>query len=169
LVAAGVLSADVAQMLYSASPFHSEQLKARLNKFWMVSHPRAVDDGGVRPLLACWGGEVASMWTRDLKLLGLLSATGKPRIVELGVPMALTRHSYQAGVAIVATFGRSLSCIPSKHAFDLYAIAPLGPEAVLAVHTEGDANYAAMGRSYPDGFIDVDVGRWKELTGEEED
>lgn len=39
---------------------------------------------------------------------------------------------------------------------------------MLAVHTDGDAAFAAIGKSYPPGYIDVDIGRWKELTGEED-
>ena len=114
LVAVGVLQAQVADSLYAKSPFHSDQMKARSNKFWMASHPIAIDDRGVEPLLARWGGEVASFWTKDPALLAPLAAMGRPCVLELAVPLALTRHSHSAGQAVVATFGRSLGCIPSK-------------------------------------------------------
>ena len=70
--------------------------------------------------------------------------------------------------AVVATFGRSLGCIPSKHDFDLYVSAPLASASVLAVHAEGDASFDAMGRGYPEGYVDVGPGHWKEVTGEDE-
>jgi hypothetical protein len=168
LVASGGLGMQLADALYVASPFHSDQLGARSNKFWMVSHPLAIDDGGVMPLMAHWGGEVASMWTKDPALLTPLAATGKPRVLELAVPLALTRHSYPAGEAVIATFGRTLGCVPSKHAFDLYVAAPLGPDALVEVHSEGDASFDALGQSYPKGYVDVDIGPWKELTGDDD-
>jgi hypothetical protein len=82
LVASGALTAQLADALYGKSPFHSDQLKARSSKFWLVSHPVAVNDSGVEPLMAHWGGEVASFWTKDPILLALLAATGEPREVD---------------------------------------------------------------------------------------
>jgi hypothetical protein len=168
LVASGSLSAQSADALYAGSPFHSDQLKARSNKFCMVSHPVAIHDCGVEPLMAHWGGEVASMWTKDPVLLAPLAATGEPRVIELGVPLALTRHSYSAGEAVVATFGRALGCIPGNHSFDLYVTTPLRPDSVLRVHNEGESSFQAIGLSYPEGYVDVDIGYWKELTGEDD-
>jgi hypothetical protein len=167
LVASGALSTQSADALYAASPFHSDQFEARSNKFWLASHPVAIHDEGVAPLMAHWGGEVASMWTKDPVLLAPLAATGHARVIELAVPLALTRHSYWAGKAVVATFGRALGCIPNKHFFDLYVTTPLRPNSVLRVHSEGEASFEAMGLSYPEGYVDVDIGHWQELTGEE--
>lgn len=169
LVMAGELSREIADALFRESPFHSEQLESRSGKFWMTSHPAAIDYSGVEPLLAHWGGEVASMRTKDPALLTPLAAIGKPRVIELAVPLSMTRqHELAAGEAVIATFGRAMGCIPSKSAFDLYVKAPLGGDAVLAIHTEGDTAFTAIGRGYPTGYIDVDIGRWKELTGEED-
>jgi hypothetical protein len=129
----------------------------------MVSHPVAADDGGVTPLMAHWGGEVGSMWTKDSVLLAPLAVIGTPCIIELAVPLALTKHSYSAAQAIVATFGRKLGCVPSKNAFDLYVTTPLGPNAILQVHNEGDPSFHAMGIKYPEGYVDVDLGHWNEI------
>jgi hypothetical protein len=167
LVASSQLNAQQADALYAASPFHSNQLESRSNKFWLVSHPQAVDDGGVKPLMAHWGGEVASMWTKDPALLGPIAVVGKPRVVEVAVPLAVTPNSDSAAGAVIATYGRALGCIPSAHSFDLWVTAPLGSDAIIRVHTEGDTFFHAMGRSYPEGFVNVDVGHWKELTGED--
>lgn len=168
LVAAGNLSADIANQLYDASPFHSDQLDARSDKFWMVSHPIAIDDGGVVPLMNHWGGEVASMWIRNTTLGAHLTKLGKARIIEVAAPLDATRHVHNASKAVVATFGRARGAIPDRSTFDLYVKTPLPASAVLAVHTEGEEKFAAMGRSYPAGFVDIDVGHWKELTGEDD-
>lgn len=167
LISTRTLSRAIADKLYAQSPFHSDQLESRSDKFWMTSHPIEVHDSGVTPLMAHWGGEVASMWTRDQSLLTPLGAIGKPRIIEIAVPMLATRHSFSAGKAVLATFARSRGCISEKQAFDLYAKEQLSPSSILAVHTEGDQAFVDMGRSYPPGYVNVSIGYWKELTGED--
>lgn len=168
LVVSGQLLAADAQVLFTKSPFHSEQRQGRSGKFWMTSHPVSVEDGGVVPLMERWGGEVASFWLRDPKLSSSLAEIGTARVIEIAAPLEKTRHSHSAATAAVATFGRTAGAIPEKSDFDLYVNAPLEPGSVLAVHTEGDANFAAIGKSYPPGYVDVDTGRWKELTGEDD-
>jgi hypothetical protein len=167
-VEAGDLGQGVAEQVFAASPFHSDQLGARSNKFWMTSHPIAVDDTGVEPLMARWGGEVASFWMTDIGNLTTLASIGRRSIVELAVPIALTCHAYSASEAVIATFGRSLGCIPSKMAFDLYVTAPLPGSAVLDIHADPDPRFSAMGVAYPPGFVDIDIGRWEELTGKDD-
>ena len=167
LVASGDLTSAHAEALYAASPFH-EQLKSRSDKFWMTSHPTAIDDGGVEPLMDHWGGEVASMWMKDEALLAPLATIGQPRILEMAVPLALTNHAFSAACAVVATYGRAHGAHPEKKAFDLYVNQPLPPSALLAVHSQGEASFDAMGRSHPAGFVDVSIGFWKELTGEDD-
>lgn len=168
LVGAGALDGDQAAAIIAASPFQTDQLKSRRDRFWMTSHPIAIDDSGVEPLMAHWGGEVANMFLRDEALLGVLAAIGRPRIVELAVPLRYTRHAYSAAEAVVATFARACGAIPAKQAFDLNVDTPLPASAVLAVHTEGEPVFDAVGRTQPAGFVDVDIGRWKELTGEDD-
>ena len=167
-VTAGNFSQSVADDLFAASPFHSDQLGGRKDKFWMTSHPTAIDDSGVVPLMARWGGEVASFWQQDTMHLATLAGVGRRSIVELAAPLARTRHAHSAAEAVLATFGRSRGSIPSKYAFDLYAKSPLPASAVLAIHAEPDPTFAAMGATFPAGFVDVAIGRWKELTGEED-
>ncbi|MBM1556219.1 hypothetical protein JQV19_06095 [Sulfitobacter mediterraneus] len=168
VIASDGLSADTADRLYDASPFQSDQQKSRSGKFWMTSHPIEVSDAGVRPLMERWGGEVASFWINDETASEPLRKLGKARIVEIATPIGATNHAYNAGEAAVATFGRARGAIPDKSAFDLYVKKPLPPNAVLTIHTEGETAFKAVGTSYPPGFVDVDLGRWKELTGEED-
>jgi hypothetical protein len=146
-VAVGEISADIADALYAASPFHHpEQVGPRSGKFWMTSHPVEIGDGGVEPLLSSWGGEAVYFWLQDPQLKVVVAGLGKPRIIEVAVPLEATRHAYAAGKAIVATFALSIGCTPDHGAFDLYVTRALGPEAVLAVHTEGEAGFAQIGK-----------------------
>jgi hypothetical protein len=49
-VAAGVISDEIANALFAASPFqHSEQVGPRSDKFWLTSHPVEIGDSGVNP------------------------------------------------------------------------------------------------------------------------
>lgn len=153
-VAAGAFSADVTEALFAGSPFQSEQLASRSNKFWMVSHPRQTEDGGVKLLLESWGGEAIYFWQRESDLQSLLKRIGRPRVIELAVPLASTNHAYSAGRAVVSTYARALDCHADSGAFDLYARQVLGPEAILKIHSEGDMTFAAIARSYPAGFSD---------------
>jgi hypothetical protein len=152
-VADGVLSAEIADALFAASPFHhKEQSFGRSDKFWMTSHPMSTDYDGVMPLLGSWGGEAVYFWLQDPTLEKLVASIGKPRVLELAVPIVATRHAYSAAKAVVATFGRTLGCQPEVGVFDLYATRALGSEAVIAIHTEGQPDFAALAREYPAGF-----------------
>lgn len=161
-VVAGTFTQDVADRLFADSPYQSDQLDARSGKFWMTSHPVDIEDGGVELLLESWGGEAAYFWQQDAALQGILKQIGRPRILEIAMPLLHSRHSYSAAQAVVATYGRTLGCKPDKHAFDLYNHQALGPAHILAVHSEGESSFSAMARGYPVGFVDVNLGRWGE-------
>jgi hypothetical protein len=148
-VAAGEFDDTTAERLLAGSPFHHDHRGSRANKFWMVSHPHEPDDSGVELLLESWGGEVVYFWQRDPELQALLQTIGRSRVLELAVPMAKAWSSSAAGAAVVAAYGRSLGCHYDSKMFDLYAHQPLGPESVLAVHSEGESGFAGLGRTYP--------------------
>lgn len=166
-VEAGAISADAAEHILAKSPFQTTQFDSRVNRFWMTSHPVEVGNVGVQPLLMHWGGEVASMFLRDESILTSIAAVGRSRVVELAVPVKLADAGYKTGRAVIATFARSKGAIPEKFDFDLRVTTALPPAAVLAVHTAGEETFDAIGRSYPAGYVDVSIGRWKELTGED--
>jgi hypothetical protein len=120
----------------------------------MTSHPFGVDYSGVELLLGHWGGEGVYFWQKDSKLVELVQGFGRPRVIELAVPMRVTRQSYWAAKAVAATFVRALGCEPDWSEFDLYATCALSADAVLKVHTEGEPDFAALARGYPTGFVD---------------
>jgi hypothetical protein len=151
-VTAKAFSAADANTLYKASPFH-EQENIRSGRFWMTSDPTAPDDGGVRLLLGNWGGEATYFWLEDERLKKLVAVIGRARILEIAIPVSKTREWYSAGKAVVAAYARTLGCRPDRGAFDLYSTTSLEPAAVLAIHSEGDANFASMARGYPAGFM----------------
>lgn len=161
-VAAGTFTQEIADRLFADSPYQSDQLDARSDKFWMVSHPVDIEDGGVELLLESWGGESAYFWQRDAALQDLLKQIGRPRVLEIAMPLIHSRHGYSAAEAVVATYGRMLGCRPDKHAFDLYTHQPLGPAYILAIQSDGEPNFGAMARGYPVGFVDVNLDRWDE-------
>jgi hypothetical protein len=151
-VATGVFAPEVADALYAESPFH-QQLDSRSNKFWMSSHPLAIGDSGVTLLLGNWGGESVYFWLpKDAALRELVRNIGVPRVLEMAVPLNATNRASWAGDAVVRTFGRTLGHKPDFEAFDLYSIRALGPESVIAVHSQGEPDFAALAQGYPAGF-----------------
>lgn len=168
MVAAGMMSDNEAEGLFAASPFHSSQLESRSNKYWMVSTPVPPDDSGVELLLGHWGGEVAYFWLRDQGLIDRVGQLGRARVIEVAVPVAATRHSYSAGAAVIATFARTLGCKPDRKSFDLYTEQALGPEAILAVRTEGEAEFMTLAATYPLGSADPTIGDYDDLVAEME-
>lgn len=150
-VSAKMFSAPDADAIYAASPFH-EQKEIRSGKFWMTSDPVCIDDSGVELLLGHWGGEAAYFWLRDQRLTKLVAAIGRPRVVEVAISIANTNKWYSAGKAVVAAYTKSLGCRPDGGAFDLYSMTDLGPEAVLAIHTEGEEAFDMMACGYPSCF-----------------
>ncbi|HTW84506.1 MAG TPA: hypothetical protein VMD91_10590 [Candidatus Sulfotelmatobacter sp.] len=149
----GQISVEIANALFEASPLRDrQQADSRVNRFWMTSQPTAVDDDDVTLLLNNWGGEVVYFWLQDEYLERVVGGIGQPRVLELAVPLSATEHGYRAARAVLATFARSLGCDTSYESFDLCAIRPLGPEAVLAVHTEGEATFERIGKGYPTSF-----------------
>jgi hypothetical protein len=140
------------EALEAESPLHS-QMNGRRGKFWMASHPIAIEHGDVERLLKYWGGEVASFHLNNERLLARLARIGFPRVIEVAVPLAATKHTFAAVQAVVATFGRSFNCTVDQEGFDLYTETALSATAVLRVHSIGEANYELMGQTYPSNFI----------------
>jgi len=151
-VAAGEFTSDVAERLWKDSPFQM-QADIRSGRFWMTSHPVQVTSGLVDLLVGHWGGESVYFWQEDPALIDLLQRIGTGRVVELKVPLDATDNTFAAAGGVIATFAQSIGCQPERSAFDLCIRRPLGPEAVLAIHSAGDAKYQAIGREYPERFV----------------
>ena len=151
-VAAGSFTAEIANALFAASPFH-EQNDSRSNQFWMVSEPVPIDDGGVSLLLGKWGGEATYFWLQDPGLEKLVASLGIPRVIEIAVPPNVTKVAYPAARAVVNAFARKrgLKC-EDWAAFEFYSMQPLGPHSVIAVHSGGEPDFEALARGYPAAF-----------------
>lgn len=166
MVGAGHLDAADAERLWTHNMFN-HQHDSRAGKFWAVSHPQAIDDGGVEPLMKHWGGEAASMWMKDEKLLARLEGVGQARAVAVAMPLPHCEDFGGAGRAVIAAFARSRGAVAEPSGFDLYAKVDLPPSAVLEVLSEGAAGFTALARGYPAAFVDHRLTYWKDLTGED--
>lgn len=153
-VAVGDFGTDQADALFAASRLHGDQAASRSGKFYMCSHPQPIDDSGVEELLGRWGGEVTYFDQYDPALCDLLCCTGHGRVIEVAVPLCATDHSVDAAKTVIAMTAKAMAAPADWGGFDLYATRPLPPEAVLRVHTKGEANFAALARGYPAQFDD---------------
>jgi|SRR5665213_1034755 len=93
-VKAGAFSIEIADALYAASPIHHQPTRA--GKFYMASEPVPIDDRGVTRLLGNWGGEGTYFWLKDEALEKVVASVGRPRVLEIAVPVASTSHWYHA-------------------------------------------------------------------------
>lgn len=165
--AEGLLTPADVETIHAASPIH-HQRKMRSGMFWMTSHPIGPDSSAVSELLGHWGGEVTYMWLREPPLVAKLQVLGRPRIIEIAAPLSAIRDAPNAATTALRAFALSLGCVVHKHGIDLCAVQQLPPPVILAVHTEGDSAFHAMGRDYPAGYVDTDLCWWKALTGEDD-
>lgn len=134
-VTAGTLDPETAERLFLDSPLQGKDHEWRSDQFWLVSHSLAIDDCRVEPLMENWGGEAIYCGQRDQDTLAQLSRIGRPRVLEISVPLASTIYSVEAADAVIATFGRELGCQCDDAAFDFYVNRPLGPEHILKIHS----------------------------------
>lgn len=164
-VAAGLMTCEVAERLVADSPFQGDQHEARTGKFWMVSCPIVPTSSAVAPLLAHWGGEAAYFWQQDAALRALLAKIGRPRVLEIAMPLAVSRHCYRAAEAVVMTYAGMLGYHLGTCCFDLYSQSAIGPEAILAIHSESDESFSRLARGYPSEYIVMDSDRMIDHAG----
>jgi hypothetical protein len=149
LVATGSISSEMADLIFTGSPFHDDPMGSRAGKFWAVSHPLPVSDAGVKDLLQYWGGESAYFWQKNGSVLAHLANLGRARVLELAAPLMMTKHAYPAARAVVSTFARSIGAPGNFGMFDLYVINALRPQAILKIHNESDPSFYRIGIDYP--------------------
>lgn len=77
-------------------------------------------------------------------------------MLEIAIPLDAGTEAYSAARAVTRTFALSLGCKVTRERLDVQAVRALGPESVLAIHTEGDDIYPRIARGYPDSFVGED-------------
>lgn len=137
LVSANLLTTVEARIISDQSPFKT-QLDVRQNMFWMMSSRLPMDDVGVKPLLAAWGGEVASMHLTDSELLAKLQSIGRPRMIEVATPLSATNKTYYAACAVVAAYALQYGWPSEKGMFDFSVKKDLPADAILNVFTQNN-------------------------------
>lgn len=121
--------------------------------FNLTATPIQTDSSFVDLLLRYWGGESA-YWVFqevDEDLLTHLETVGRPRIIEVAVPVeALEYGETGAGMAsdLVNVYANSIG-IPQTVRRDLRLKATLPPTSILKVVTQGESDFDNFAHSYP--------------------
>jgi hypothetical protein len=151
LVKAAELTGDAAEELISASPLQNKaQLDGRVDRFWLTARPIPIDDGVVNLLLQHWGGEVVYFWLEDYpRLDALVQNIGKGRVIEIAAPIAATKHASRVAEAVTATFSNVDWFMRDFENVDVCLGRGIPADAVVAVHTDGDATFSEIGTTYP--------------------
>lgn len=134
-VSEGLLTIDEVQAILDQSPFKT-QLEIRQNMFWMVSSRLPMEDYGVKPLLAAWGGEVASMHLKDNAIFAKLKSIGRPRMIEVGAPLSATNKTYSAACGVIGAYALQHGWPSEDGVFDFYVNRDLPADAILDVFTQ---------------------------------
>jgi hypothetical protein len=153
VVAAGLLMQGAADHVYDNSPLVTGEHGERIGTFYATAHPLSVDDGNITPFHESWGGEISTWAIKDEGILDSLRSIGKPRVIEVAIPIAATGWvASRIAQAIVAAKG----CEPEQPkdlAIDISIRSALPADYVLRVHTEGEPDFAALGRGYPSTYV----------------
>lgn len=134
----GLLPAKDIEAIVASSPF-SDTFGRRENMFWMTCAPYPPEYPGVQPLLRHWGGEVAFFRIEGTELGDRLGCIGAPRILEVAAPLGASQHALGAVEAVVAAYAGANGAPADSKLFDFYVEKALPAEAILGIHTVGDA------------------------------
>lgn len=157
LVDAGLLASAMADALFAASPYHAQLQRNREGRIWLTAQPYPLDDSGVVELLAAWGGESVNFVHRRGAVRELLMTIGRPRVIEVALPLAITTRADSAASNILDAYAATVGpCGGWGGGSDMVAVQPISPDRIIAVHSPGDPSYKQLGRGYPDRFIAKD-------------
>ncbi|HET9640269.1 MAG TPA: hypothetical protein VFP12_13785 [Allosphingosinicella sp.] len=157
VVGEGLLHRHDSEALYATSPFHDRLADGRSARIWLAATPYPIDDSGVRELLELWGGESVSFIHRQGRLHELLRTIGRPRILEIALPLAATTRAFSAGENVLDHYSFRLGCTGGwGGGADIVAVEPIRPDWILKVHSAGDPSFEAMARGYPERFTGVE-------------
>jgi hypothetical protein len=152
VTAGGLTSEDVKKILSDSLFSDKRGCEHRRDMFWTVSLPVPVHHYSVLPLLNYWGGESVSFRLRDVLLKEKLASVGIPRVLEIALPLRSTTRTDSIAQMILNTFARFRGADIRAEGPDLYATSALGPDHVLAVHTEGEKKFDSLSSEYPSRF-----------------
>lgn len=145
-VEAGRLSAAEQAAIIAGSPLrNTEQAQIRVGQFWVTDRAQHPSDDGVELLLGHWGGEVVYFWLQDDALIERLQGLGTPVVLELAVPVALTKHALSFAESALSSILVALGYRPQVRGIDAYLTKPLGPEGIVAVHMPNDTAFHSLG------------------------
>jgi len=146
IVAAGLMSQERSDYVYEHSPLSTGDYGDRAGTFWATTHPLSIDDSGITPFHESWGGEISRWAIEDEGTLENLRCIGKPRVIEVAIPITLTGLvASRIAEQIIAVKGHEPR-LPGGFGADICISEPLPAANVLCVLTEGDPNFAALGR-----------------------
>lgn len=151
----GAISSEISNEILLGSPFnHPAHKMARSKTFFLTSGPFPVSYDGVGEFLRYWGGEACYFHQRNENILRCLEKIGTPRVIELHIPLNAI-NSLLASLAaqkILDHFSFMNGSIKIVTHFDICCRMPLPPSSIQKIHTEGDALFSLIGKSYPETY-----------------
>lgn len=154
MITAGELEHSVADQLFEASPYHDQYEGSRDDKIWLSSQPFELDDSMVTGLVTGWGGESLNFDHQEGPMAGVLEAIGRPRVIEVALPLRITTRIDSAAKDVVDAYSFSLGCEGAwGGGSDIVAVEPISAEWILTIHSPGEAHFERLGRGYPASWV----------------
>ena len=150
LVEKNILTQNEADIVFSHSPFHSQE-KIRSGRLWTTTTPISMLDHGIKDLLIYWGGESAYFRLTNNTIAEKLRNIGVPRIAEIETSLRDKLNAFSVSETILQSWAKYLGQSVSVRGTDLAITNCLESAKVLEIHTLGDGIFEAVARSYPDG------------------
>lgn len=150
LVARRLLTRQEADIVFKSSPFQA-QGDIRSERFWIVTVPVHCSDPGVVPLLGSWGGESAYFWLKDASLAARLKNLGSPRILEIETSLSDRMNAFAVSRTVLEAWAREQGVAVVPSGCDLSITGCISTAKVVEVHSTGEQNYEAIGKTYPAG------------------
>jgi hypothetical protein len=157
VVSAGLMTQKESEHVFTNSPIVTGEYGNRIGTFFACGCPYVIGDPGISGFHSSWGGEISRWAVIDEAVLQSLRVIGKPRIIEVEIPVALTAACNwvppRIADQIVAVKWHAPK-LPSQFGVDLCIKDPLPAANVLRIHTDGEPDFAIMARGYPDTYVE---------------
>ncbi len=146
----GLLTLEEAEIVYSQSPFQTQD-ELRSNRVCTVTVPLHPNDHSVELLLESWGGESAYFWLTNKSVAEKLKNIGTPRIVEIETALRDKLNAFSVAETVIQAWAINLGFCVEGLGRDLTIMGCMDTAQVLRVHTAGDGVFEKIGKTYPNG------------------
>ena len=141
IAAEGILSEEVREQLLAENCAKEAN---RAGKIWFCFYePYNTDEDGIGRFFSYWGGEALyRLHERNTTTGSVLVQIGKPRVIEVGLPVTTIDQSCRCTLHIMERWqNKEKRALRAGEAFDGYATSPIGRNRVSKIMTYPERDF----------------------------